>query len=56
MLRASDNRMSDKPAYSASEAQGDKPLLIVRNVGIEFGGIAALRTCRSTFLAETSSG
>jgi len=35
--------MSDKPAFSASEARGEKPLLVVRNVGIEFGGIAALK-------------
>src|SRR5258708_30461 len=34
---------SDKPAFSASEARGEKPLLAVRNVGIEFGGIAALK-------------
>jgi len=35
--------MSDKPAFSGSEARGEKPLLVVRNVGIEFGGIAALK-------------
>jgi len=35
--------MSDKPACSASEAREEKPLLVVRNVGIEFGGIAALK-------------
>jgi branched-chain amino acid transport system ATP-binding protein len=43
MLRPPGNWTSDKPAYSASEARGEKPLLVVRNVGIEFGGIAALR-------------
>ena len=43
MLRPPGNWTSDKPAYSASEARGEKPLLVVRNVGIEFGGIAALK-------------
>jgi branched-chain amino acid transport system ATP-binding protein len=43
MLREPGNWMSDKPAYSASEVRGGKPLLAVRNVGIEFGGIAALK-------------
>jgi branched-chain amino acid transport system ATP-binding protein len=43
MLRAPGNWTSDKPAYSASEARGEKPLLVVRNVGVEFGGIAALK-------------
>ncbi len=43
MLRPPGNWMSDKPAYSASEAREEKPLLVVRNVGIEFGGIAALK-------------
>ena len=43
MLGPPGNWMSDKPAFSASEAQGEKPLLAVRNVGIEFGGIAALK-------------
>jgi branched-chain amino acid transport system ATP-binding protein len=43
MLRPPGNWMSDKPAFSGSEARGEKPLLVVRNVGIEFGGIAALK-------------
>ena len=43
MLRTPDNRTSDKPTFSASEARGDKPLLVVRNIGIDFGGIAALK-------------
>jgi branched-chain amino acid transport system ATP-binding protein len=43
MLRPPGNWMSDKPASSGSEARGEKPLLVVRNVGIEFGGIAALK-------------
>ncbi len=43
MLRPPGNWMSDKPACSASEAREEKPLLVVRNVGIEFGGIAALK-------------
>ena len=43
MLRPPGNWMSDKPAFSGSEAREEKPLLVVRNVGIEFGGIAALK-------------
>src|SRR5258705_12673192 len=43
MLRPPGNWMSDKPAFSGSEARGEKPLLVVRNVGIEFGGVAALK-------------
>jgi branched-chain amino acid transport system ATP-binding protein len=43
MLTAPSNRTSDKPSKFASEVRGEKPLLVVRNVGIEFGGIAALK-------------
>jgi len=43
MLGTSGDRTSGKPAYSASEAREEKPLLVVRDVGIEFGGIAALK-------------
>jgi branched-chain amino acid transport system ATP-binding protein len=43
MLRPPSNWTSDKPADYASGAHGGKPLLVVRNVGIEFGGIAALK-------------
>ncbi len=43
MLGTSVDWTSGKPAYSASEAREEKPLLVVRDVGIEFGGIAALK-------------
>ncbi len=43
MLRPPSNWTSAKPADYASGAHGGKPLLVVRNVGIEFGGIAALK-------------
>jgi branched-chain amino acid transport system ATP-binding protein len=43
MLRPLSNWTSDEPADYASGAHGGKPLLVVRNVGIEFGGIAALK-------------
>ena len=43
MLRPPSDWTSDKPADYASGAHGEKPLLVVRNVGIEFGGIAALK-------------
>ena len=43
MLGTSGDRTSGKPAYSALEAREEKPLLVVRDVGIEFGGIAALK-------------
>jgi len=43
MLGTSGDWTSGKPAYSASEAREEKPLLVVRDVGIEFGGIAALK-------------
>jgi branched-chain amino acid transport system ATP-binding protein len=43
MLRPPSNWTSGKPADCASGAHGGKPLLVVRNVGIEFGGIAALK-------------
>jgi len=43
MLGTSGDWTSGKPAYSASEGREEKPLLVVRDVGIEFGGIAALK-------------
>jgi len=43
MLGTSGDETSGKPAHSALEARGEKPLLVVRDVGIEFGGIAALK-------------
>jgi len=43
MLGTSDDGTSGKPADSASEGREEKPLLVVRDVGIEFGGIAALK-------------
>src|SRR5260221_1076178 len=43
MLGTSVDWTSGKPAYSASEGREEKPLLVVRDVGIEFGGIAALK-------------
>ena len=43
MLRPPGNRTSEKPEFSTSAARGEEPLLVVRNVGIEFGGITALK-------------
>ena len=43
MLGTSGDWTSGKPACSALEAREEKPLLVVRDVGIEFGGIAALK-------------
>jgi branched-chain amino acid transport system ATP-binding protein len=43
MLRPPSNWTSDKPADYASGAHAGRPLLVVRDVGIEFGGIAALK-------------
>ncbi len=43
MLGTSGDGTSGKPVHSALEARGEKPLLVVRDVGIEFGGIAALK-------------
>ena len=37
------NRTPEKLELSTSAARGGEPLLVVRNVGIEFGGIAALK-------------
>jgi branched-chain amino acid transport system ATP-binding protein len=43
MLRLPRNRTPEKLEFSTSAARGEEPLLVVRNVGIEFGGIAALK-------------
>jgi branched-chain amino acid transport system ATP-binding protein len=43
MLGTSGDWTSGRPAHSALEAREEKPLLVVRDVGIEFGGIAALK-------------
>lgn len=43
MVRPPGNRRSEKLEFSTSAERGEKPLLEVRNVGIEFGGIAALK-------------
>jgi branched-chain amino acid transport system ATP-binding protein len=43
MLRRPGYRTSEKLEFSTSAARGEEPLLVVRNVGIEFGGIAALK-------------
>jgi branched-chain amino acid transport system ATP-binding protein len=43
MLRPPRNRTPEKLEFSRSAARGEEPLLVVRNVGIEFGGIAALK-------------
>jgi branched-chain amino acid transport system ATP-binding protein len=43
MLRPPRNRTPEKLEFSASAARKEEPLLAVRNVGIAFGGIAALK-------------
>jgi branched-chain amino acid transport system ATP-binding protein len=42
-MRPPRNRTPEKLEFSTQAARGEEPLLVVRNVGIEFGGIAALK-------------